>query len=256
MDDKRITLVADPYPPYQYEEGGTVKGVDYEVIASAFQAAGYDVQVRLLPWAECLRQLDAGGADGIFQITCTSEREERYVFSHLLRTAETDFFARSNLAIQLRETVDLREQLESFVLGVLAGYSYDPVIDSLDPTMKAEVGCQEDLLLGLKEKRFDLAVMDSGVAVFLADRLGISGIKRVEGFAVTRELFVAFQPARTDLVVSFNEGLKTLKQRGALQRIAERYGLGTRPSDKSCTAIHTIPQSGALSCGGSCPKVG
>ena len=225
MDDRRVTLVADPYPPYQYEEGGTIRGIDYEVIASAFQAAGYDVQVRLLPWEECLRELDAGGADGIFQITRTPEREERYVFSDLLRTAETGFFARSDQVIQLSETVDLREQLESSTLGVLAGYSYDPVIDSLDPAMKVEVGRQEDLLRGLTEKRFDLAVLDSGVAAFLADKLGISGIKRVEGFAVTRELYVAFRPKCRDLVQPFNVELRKLREQGKFERILARYGL-------------------------------
>lgn len=225
MDDKCVTLVADPYPPYQYQDGGAVKGIDADLIASAFQAVGYDVQVRLLPWEECLRQLDAGGADGIFQITRTPERERRYVFSELLRTAETAFFALSDQAIQLRETVDLREQLEPFTLGVLTGYSYDPAIDSLDPTTKVEVDGQEDLLLGLKDKCFDLAVMDSGVAAFLADKLGISGIKRVDGFAVTRELHVAFRPECEDLVAKFNTGLKKLKQQGTLQRIAARYGL-------------------------------
>jgi len=214
-----------PILPYQYEEGGTIRGVDYEVIASTFQAVGYDVQVRLLPWEECLRQLDDENADGIFQITCTPEREERYVFSNLLRTAETVFFALSDQAIQLSETVDLREQLESFTLGVLTGYSYDPAIDSLDPTIKVEVDRQEDLLLGLKDKRFDLAVMDSGVAAFLADKLGISGIKRVEGFAVTRELFVAFRPKRRDLVRPFNTQLEKLKAQGTFERIMARYGL-------------------------------
>lgn len=225
MSAQSITLVADPYPPYQYQEGGAIKGIDADLIAFAFQAIGYDVQVRLLPWEECLRQLDAGKADGIFQITCTPEREKRYIFSDLLKTAETAFFALSNQVIQLSETVDLREQLESLTLGVLSGYSYDPAIDSLDPTTKMEVDDQEDLLLGLKEKRFDLAVMDVGVAAFLADKLGISGIKRVEGFAVTRKLFVALRPERKDLVRPFNAQLEKLKEQGTFERIAARYGL-------------------------------
>lgn len=224
MNTKTVTLVADPYPPYQYEEGGTVKGIDYEVIASAFQAVGYDVQVNLLPWEECLRQLNVGGADGIFQITHTPEREERYVFSDLLRTAEMAFFALSDKAIELGETIDLREQLESLTLGVLRGYSYDPAIDTLDPSIKMEADDQEDLLLGLKEKCFDLAVMDVGVAAFLVDKLDISGIKKVEGFAFTRELFVAFRPDCRDLAAQFNTGFKKLKQQGTLQRIAKRYG--------------------------------
>ncbi len=224
MDDKHVTLVADPYPPYQYEEDGIVKGIDYDVIASAFQAVGYDVQVRLLPWEECLQQLDAGGADGIFQITCTPEREERYVFSDLLRTAETAFFALSNQTMQLSETVDLRKQLQSYTLGVLSGYSYDPAIDALDPSIKTEVDDQEDLLLGLKERRFDLAVIDVGVAAFLAGKLGISAIERVEGFTLTRELHVAFRPACQGLVSPFNEGLKTLKQQGASHDIVKRHG--------------------------------
>lgn len=226
MSDECVTLVADPYPPYQYEEGGIVKGIDYEVIASAFQTVGYDVQVKLLPWEECLRQLDAGKADGIFQISRTPEREKQYAFSDLLRTAETVFFARSDQPIKLCETVDLHEQLESLLtLGVLSGYSYDPVINSLDPSLKVEVERQEDLLVGLKEERFDLAIMDLGVAVFLMSKMGLAGIKRVEGFAVTRELFVAFRPKRRDLVGPFNTQLEKLKAQGPFERIMARYGL-------------------------------
>jgi len=225
MNAKNVTLVADPYPPYQYEEGGAIKGIDADLIASAFQALGYAVHVDLLPWEECLRQLDGGKADGIFQITRTPGREERYVFSALLRTAKTVLLTRSGRAIELSETTDLREQLESLTLGVLSGYSYNPTIDALDPAMKVKVKRQEDLLVGLREERFDLAIMDLGVAAFLISKMGLTGIKRVEGFAVTRELFVAFRPKRRDLVEFFNTQLEKLKAQGTFERIMAHYGL-------------------------------
>lgn len=225
MDDKHVTLVADPYPPYQYEEGGAIKGIDADLIASAFQALGYAVHFNLLSWEECLRQLDGGQADGVFQITRTPGREERYVFSALLRTAETVLLTRSGRAIDLGETTDLREQLESLTLGVLSGYSYDPIIDSLDPAMKVQVERQEDLLVGLKEERFDLAIMDLGVAAFLMGKMGLAEIKRVEGFTVTRELHVAFRPKCRDLVRTFNAQLEKLKEQGTFERIMARYGL-------------------------------
>jgi len=110
-------------------------------------------------------------------------------------------------------------------LGVLSGYSYNPVIDGLDPSLKVEVDDQENLLLGLKEKRFDLAIMDLGVAVFIMSKMGLAGINRVEGFAVTRELFVAFRPKRRDLVGPFNTQLEKLKTQGTFEHIMARYGL-------------------------------
>ncbi len=225
MSTARVTLVADPYPPYQYEEDGNLKGMDYEVIVSVFHGMGCDVHVALCPWQECLRRLDRREADGIFQITRTPEREERYVFSDLLRSAKTVLLARSGEPIRLDPTKDLREELSPYSLGLLPGYSYHPAVDALDPATKTEVQRQEDLLLGVKERRFDLAIIDLGVAAFLIEKLGITGVERVEGFSVTRELFVAFRPEFRDLVPRFNGELTKLKQQGRLESITRRYGL-------------------------------
>lgn len=62
MDQKieAVQLVADPYPPYQYMEGGTVKGVDHDIIAAAFAEYGILTIARLLPWDDCIRLLVAG----------------------------------------------------------------------------------------------------------------------------------------------------------------------------------------------------
>jgi len=220
-----VNLVADPYPPYQYQEADALKGVDYELVTSAFRMMGRDALVTLCPWEECLRRLDRGEADGIFQIARTPEREGQYVFSDLLRLAETVFLARSGESIQPHSTEDLCAHLSQYSLGVLSGYSYHPAVDALDPAAKVEVHRQEDLLLGVSGKRFDLAVIDLGVAIFLMKKLGVTGIKRVEGVSVTRELFVAFRPECSSLVTRFNEKLRELKKQGRLESIARRYGL-------------------------------
>ena len=82
-----VRLVADPYPPYQYEEGGTTKGLDYELIATAFTAGGMEATIQLLLWEDCMAAMAAQDADAIFQITRTPHREEKYVFSAPFRTA-------------------------------------------------------------------------------------------------------------------------------------------------------------------------
>jgi len=220
-----LKLVADPYPPYQYEEEGKVKGVDVEAITYVLKELGYEVQVDLLPWEECLHWMDNGRADGIFQLVRTPEREGHCIFSTLLRTAETVFLALNDQVLQINETIDLRKQLRPFRLGLLSGYSYDPIIDALDSRMKVEVPRQQELILGIKEKRFDLAIMDLGVANFLISKIGISGVKRVKDYTLARDLYVAFHSKHKELVSRFNKQLERFKAQGYYDKIMQCYTL-------------------------------
>jgi len=220
-----VKLAADPYPPYQYEEEGEVKGVDVEVITHVFKELGYQTQVDLLPWEDCLYRMSNGGADGIFQLVRTPEREKHYIFSALLRTAETVFLTRSDQRLQINETIDLSEQLRPFKLGLLSGYTYDPSIDALASEIKVEVSRQEELIWGVKEKRFDLAIMDLGVANFIISKMGISGVNRIKGYTLTRDLYLAFHPKRKELVSRFNKQLERFKAQGYYDKIIQCYSL-------------------------------
>lgn len=224
MKKKEIHLVADPYPPYQFEEKGVIRGIDCELIGHAFQESGYNTVTHLMPWEECLRRLELREADGIFQIVRTPERAKKFIFSDPFRTAKTVLF--STRSIRFKENADVSKQLGGFKLGVLSGYSYDPLIDTLNREMKVEVGNQEEMLQGLKEERFDLIPMDLGVAEYLIKERGLKGIRRVQGFTLKRELYAAFRPGCENLVKAFNEGLRKIKKRHVYERIIERYGFG------------------------------
>lgn len=222
---KTVTLVADPYPPYQYEENNTVRGIDHDVIAAAFREHNMETQTRLSPWEVCIQLMEMKKADGIFQITPTPERERMFLFSQPLRTARTVFFRKTGAPVRFHKEVEMLPQLKKYKLGVLAGYSYNPIIDSLREPVKTEVKSQEMLLGGLLRGEFDLAMMDLGVASYLMERMRIDGIERVEGYQITRRLHVAFQRDLGELVTLFNAGLKRSKQKGLYNKIFEDYGL-------------------------------
>ena len=227
MDQKiqTVQLVADPYPPYQYVESGVIRGVDHDIIAAAFGEYGIDIMTRLFPWDKCIHLLKEEKADAIFQITPTPERKKVYIFSKPLRAARTVMYKRSEDPIRFYMNNDFSEQLNKYRLGVVKGYSYAPLIDSLGGHSKIEVDSQEALLTGLRRGKFDLGVIDWGVAKYLANTMGIRNIDRAEGYEIARQLHVAFQRNRGQIADRFISGLDRVKEKGIYDRIFERYGL-------------------------------
>jgi polar amino acid transport system substrate-binding protein len=207
VTNTKALLVADPYPPYQYEDAGVVKGHDVETIARAFAALPYDLAVELLPWETCLQRVDDGTADGVFQITKTADREARYLFSDLFRTEETALFTKGMRVSTPPVSGHVNDPIGNGIVGVLAGYSYGPQIDAIPDHQKQFFKEQRDLLLALDAGQCDLILLDAGIVSFIAEESAIRDVRRVPGFAMKRDLFVAFGRGREVLVHQFNEQL-------------------------------------------------
>ena len=209
MNRPCVNLVADPYPPYQFREDGQIKGIDYETISQVFRVMQMSVHVDLLPWDECLHRVDAGEADGVFQITKTRERESRFLFSDLLRVEETALFSKTPLppASSLAGIFTSGRDL----LGVLEGYSYNDEIDRLPAESKLVVPDQETLLDALCQGRCRAVLMDAGVADSLCAKRGITGLLKAGELGIRRDLYVAFNPTRSEIRQTFNQGLHRLQ---------------------------------------------
>ena len=215
----KVSLVADPFPPYQYLEGGRVVGLDCEVIRAAFRVQGIETEISLHPWDECLRIVKGGGSDGLFQIQPTPEREKEFLFSVLLRRARTVCLENRAKPVDLGAYESLTQAVENHSLGLVQGYSYDPTVDKLPGDKKTLFPEQEDLLKGLSQSRVDLALMDQGVADHLARKLGLTKIRPAKGFEISRNLHLAFRKDLQELADLFNSGLARVEETGERQRI-------------------------------------
>lgn len=217
-------MVADPYPPYQYEEDGEVRGIDQAVITAAFEVHAIATETRLLPWKDCLEWLEQGKADGVFQILLTPERGKLFLFSDRLRTEKTLLFRISGRPTAAAGR-GVWDPFRGQRLGVLEGYSYGPAIDRLRETDKVERQSQEQLIEALAAGEVDLILMDAGVAAYLSGKLGIRGIEPVSGYGITRALHVAFRWQHAEIARLFNSGLAAVRRQGVYERILESYGL-------------------------------
>ena len=226
MKNRVVTLVADPFPPYQYMEGSQVTGLDYEIIINSFRNQNIKASVALRPWDECIQSMDQALADGIFQIAKTPERERRFLFSDLLRIAKTLLYCNKARPVTLDESGTLAEQLRKTTIATVRGYSYGPEFDGLQGISRMPLNSHQDALLELSARNVDLAIIDQGVAVHLIDRLRLGDtLQEVANFEINRPLLVAFQKAAPQIRKIFNRGLDQVRRNGTYDVVMSKYKL-------------------------------
>lgn len=221
-----VSLVADPFPPYQYMKGSEITGLDYEIIREAFRSQGLSISVTLHPWDECIQLMDQGLSHGIFQIAKTPEREKRFLFSDLLRVARTVFYCNRANPVVLDRGDRLIGQLQVSKIAVVKGYSYGQEFDNLQGIRRISVNSHQESLLQLSANNVDLAIIDKGVGAYLIDELELGDkLQGVANFEIARALFVAFQKARLDIQEIFGRGLEEIRRSGTYDELMSKYRL-------------------------------
>lgn len=207
-------------------KGSRITGLDYEIIRNAFETQSLDISVALHPWDECIERVSQGVADGVFQIARTPERERRFLFSDILRIAKTVFYCNKAKPVMLGRDDRLIEKLQGTKIAVVKGYSYGPELDNLHDIPKISVGNHQEALLELSANKVDLAIIDEGVGVYLADVLMLgSKLQRVANFQIDRPLFVAFHRTRLQIRERFNSGLGEIRKNGIYDELMSKYNL-------------------------------
>ena len=49
-----IRIVTSPWPLYEFNDNGQLKGTDVDVIREAFSRMGIPVKIEMYPWSRCL----------------------------------------------------------------------------------------------------------------------------------------------------------------------------------------------------------
>ncbi len=104
-----------PFPPFEYEEGGEVVGIDVDVVGEVAADLGVEVDIVVTPFEgiETGADLDAGNCDVVASgVTITEEREERMDFS------EPYFDADQGLLAPTTAGLDAVEDLEGLRVAV------------------------------------------------------------------------------------------------------------------------------------------
>jgi len=180
-------IVGEDWPPFEYEEGGQLKGIDVEILRKCFSRAGIPFEIRLYPWARAEMMAKNGEADAVISVSYNREREGYLDYSEdqkefaatgkwpqrYLWASEYVFFCRRPLADKIRFSSYENLAEQGYRIGIVRGYTYNAKFRAA-PLKKIETAdiCQG--FRALEEGQYDLFPADRTVGKATLKKLGLT----------------------------------------------------------------------------------
>ncbi len=133
-----LTVYTEEFPPYNFTRDGTVQGVSTQVIEAVLKRAGFDYQLKSLPWARSFKRAQIENNTLIFSITRNQERESMFQWVGVVSPAIHSVFA-----LQTRDDIRLAN------LGDLKHYRIGTQLAGARESYLLQNGFSEDALLRL-----------------------------------------------------------------------------------------------------------
>lgn len=214
-----LVVVTEDYPPFNFQkqDGGPVVGMATDLLAKAFQQAGMEFKVTLLPWARAYAMGLSDANTCVYSTTRTEEREPKFKWIGPVVQNDWFLFGRAD-SPKLASLADLKG-------ATVGGYRGDALTEYL----KAQ-GVKVDEAASdaanpkkLQAKRIDYWAAGRMLGPWTAAREGVPGLVPVLKIKET-EMYLACNKSVDDATVArLNDALKKLVAQGAAAQIAKAY---------------------------------
>lgn len=230
LDISEITLVTGEWAPFTSEsmEGN---GVAAEIVTEAFKDIGVKVKYKFYPWNRCETMVKRGEVFGAIPYSKSEEREKIYSFSEPLLNAYSALFYDKNKIDKI--DYEKLSDLKDYTIGVLEGYMYKEVFSELG-FEKLELVDNE--LSGLKmliAGRIDILPLTELIGWYMinkelpdeADKFETVEYKDNSTTPASYIMVSKDFPKSDKILKAFNEGLKSIKEKGKYNNILNKYGV-------------------------------
>jgi polar amino acid transport system substrate-binding protein len=227
-----FSLGFDVWEPYQYVDiGGSVVGLDVELITAVVEDMGCDISYQQDTWISSLDKLKNAQVDILLGASKTDAREEFAHFSDAYRMEEFSLYIRKD-----DEKHAAYQSLDSFIengskIGIVDGYYYGPKVSILlDGTATSKYfvpGIMGELNVGrLLDSDIDGFLEDSFIGASILRRKGLSEYIVANGITIsTGDIYVMFskQSVTPEQVATFNDSLNKIKKSQQYEGIINKY---------------------------------
>ena len=218
-----FTYLTEEYFPFNYTDGGEVKGVSADLIRLIWARLGLPrQQIRAVPWARAYERIQHQPGTVLFSMARSPERESLFRWVGPIMNVRFVLFAKRDKHIALAGF----DRLKGYSIGTLREDISDTILAPYASANTIEpVADMRQNVLKLKEDRLDMVAYEEFSWPHLVTRFGLDP-SDFEAVLVLREtpVYYAFHhdtPAET--VAAFQQALDSIKETAAYQHILSRY---------------------------------
>ncbi|WP_022943309.1 substrate-binding periplasmic protein [Psychromonas hadalis] len=199
---KDIEILTEAYPPYNFLEGGLLKGISVDLLVAAtykMQAPVKRQEIKLQPWARVYRQALNGTHVMLFSTTRSAERENKFKWVGPIISTRIVAFAKKNSNI----TISSMESLKDYEVGVIRNDIGDQLITATVPKNKIQRASNADSLVRkLSIGRIQLWIYEENVARWFIKKNDFENDEFVVVYILEEsELYYAFSKDVSDVVI-------------------------------------------------------
>jgi len=207
------------------------EGYAAELIRTAFERSGYQVQYFYMPWTRAIETVLEGSYDGLCPIYYTEEREQEYSLSAEFPAGPLVFFKRVGTQIEYNRLADLK----SYKIAVVRGYANTKEFDEAEYLRKSFTNNDQTGYRRLLFGTVELWLADKFVAQYTMSNHLPERAKEIEFIDKplgVKNLHIAFSkmnPEYESLTKAFNKGLAEVLNDGTLEQILKHHSLPLTP---------------------------
>ena len=205
------------FPPYEYNEGGEVVGIDVEIAAAIAAHMGMNFEVEDIAFDSIIPSVQSGKADfGAAGMTVTEDRKQSVDFSDTYATATQVIIVKDDNA-----EITTPDDLEGKTIGVQLGTTGDIYASDIADATVEQYNKGFEAVQSLLQNKIDAVIIDGEPAKVFVDQN--EGLKILDEAFTVEEYAICVKKGNTELLENINAAIVELKENGELQAIVDKY---------------------------------
>lgn len=221
----KLTMATNAeFPPYEYHEGGEIKGIDAEIAQLIADKLGLELVINDMDFTAILAAIEAGKADiSLAGLTVDETRLQSVDFSQSYATGVQVVIVKEDSAITSID--DLFAEGANHTIGVQENTTGDIFTtgdiekEGLGTVMRYNKGA--DAVQALITGKIDCVVIDNEPAKSFVE--ANEGLKILDTEYAEEQYAVAITKGNTSLGEAIDKALDELKADGTIQSILDKY---------------------------------
>lgn len=217
-----VELCFDENPPYT-QDATVPRGIKVELARAVFARLGLSINVRLLPFARCLKMVELGAMDGALPLSMNDERAAYMQFSKPVFLQTMAFIynkARFPQGLHWESLNDLKHYRLTLNLGSIIDSQMEAMFDAERHLQRANDA--KSIVRMVAAGRTELAAMDRIVAEHVIRNAGLSHELAVSEQAISAShayFGISRKSPVARLVPELNQAIQALQNSGEIARI-------------------------------------